>query len=78
MTTFLWFCYITLALIGLAGIADLFFFMRGGIKDTLSYQFWKLSKQWPLIPFIAGMIAGHLTWQYNPDCPEPAAQVAPR
>jgi hypothetical protein len=75
MTAFFWFCYITLALIGVAGIADLFFFMRGGISETLSYQFWKLSKQWPLIPFALGFVTAHLVWQYNPDCVAPVPAI---
>jgi hypothetical protein len=66
----------------LMAILDLFFFFRGGAKETLSYQFWELARKYPVVAFALGFVVGHLVWQYNPDfldspkCP-PAAALQP-
>jgi hypothetical protein len=67
MKWFTIFCYVVLILLGVMGLIDLIFFLLGGSGETLSYRFWELSKEWPLIPFILGFITGHLVWQYDPD-----------
>jgi hypothetical protein len=65
---FVYFEVFAVAALGLVGIADLVFFVLGGKGMTLSSQFWKLSKQWPFVPAVLGVVFGHLVWQYNPDC----------
>ena len=30
---------------------------------TISQYCWRISKDYPLLPFLAGMVAGHLFWQ---------------
>lgn len=32
-------------------------------QQTLSEEVWALSHNWPLIPFLAGMLAAHFFWQ---------------
>lgn len=61
------FCIVTLVVLVLMGLLDLVFFIFGGKGETLSYQFWVLSQQYPVIPFFFGVLAGHLVWQYNPN-----------
>ena len=36
--------------------------------DTLSEAVWDISKH-PLIPFLAGLVCGHLFWQRRTPCP---------
>ena len=31
--------------------------------DTISETVWQLSKEWPMVPFLFGVVAGHLFWQ---------------
>lgn len=31
-------------------------------RETVSQLTWRTSKRWPLIPFAAGVLAGHLFW----------------
>jgi hypothetical protein len=69
---FLIFEIITLVAIVLAALVDLAFFLFGGSGQTLSYQFWALSKQYPIIPYLFGFLSGHLLWQYNPDYIKPS------
>ena len=68
---FLYFELFTVAALFIMGVGDLLFFAKGGASQTLSYSFWMLSKQWPIIPFILGFLAGHLVWQYDPDFLKP-------
>lgn len=57
---------IVIALV-IAGIYDLAVFGFGGSGQTISYQFWVLSKQYPVVPWLLGVINGHLVWQYGVD-----------
>lgn len=63
---FLIFEVATIIALALMGVFDLVFFITGGAGYTLSFDFWTLSKQWPVIPFFLGFLTGHLVWQYNP------------
>jgi len=66
------FCYIVIAAIILAGLVDLIFVLVGGSGETLSYEFWIVSKKYPAIPFALGFLCGHLVWQYDPDSIKPS------
>ena len=65
MTTFqvqwvtVWF--IALALI-CTGVADLWLAFTRGPEASVSIVILELSRKWPIIPFAAGMLAGHLFW----------------
>ena len=61
------FVWSTVIALGLMGVFDLVFFVFGGAGQTLSFQFWKLAKAYPFVPFILGFLCGHLVWQYDPD-----------
>lgn len=37
----------------------------GGTKWTISFNIYAASKQYPIIPFVAGVVAGHLFWSIN-------------
>ncbi len=72
------FVWSTLGALGLMAIFDLIFFLIGGAGQTLSFQFWKISKTYPLIPFILGFLCGHLVWQYDPDTIQSLKRVLSR
>lgn len=44
-------------------IYDVYAVIKGGIRNTISWQFVELSKKYPAIPFFFGYLAGHLTSQ---------------
>ncbi len=69
---FTYFCGVTLLLIVLAAATDYIFFLLGGSKLTLSYEFWESAKHYPFVPFVLGFLCGHLVWQYNPDTIKPS------
>lgn len=41
---------------------DLFMLANDSSGDTISEVVWDASKSWPMIPFSAGFLAGHLFW----------------
>ena len=56
-----------IALVGLLAY-ETFTLMNGTPNDTLSEAVWDISR-YPLIPFGAGFLAGHLFWQRRTPCP---------
>jgi len=46
----------------LCGLADLVMLHRWGVEATISHQVLTLSRQYPVLPFVAGLLAGHLWW----------------
>lgn len=44
-------------------IYDAYALYAGGLHATISWQFVGLSEQYPFIPFMFGVLAGHLTTQ---------------
>ena len=41
---------------------DIFIAVKKGQAATISAQIYVVSKAWPIIPFVFGVIAGHLWW----------------
>ncbi len=41
---------------------DLIAILKGGYKATVSAQLYKFSLRFPIIPFILGIVFGHLFW----------------
>ena len=56
----IYFC--VLALIIILGY-DAFACFKGGNYATISGLFWSLSKTYPMVPFLLGVLVGHLCWQ---------------
>jgi hypothetical protein len=50
---------IGLAIVTLVGY-DLFAVLKWGIDSTISLVIWNSSQRWPIIPFSAGVLCGHL------------------
>lgn len=73
---FSYFLGFTVIAFTLMALADMFFFIRGGAGQTLSYRFWKLARQYPVVPFALGFLVGHLVWQYDPEMIIPVAPPA--
>ncbi len=42
---------------------DVYAVLKGGLKNTISWQTTELSKEYPIIPFLLGMLAGHFFGQ---------------
>lgn len=55
-----WFAY---AILLLAVVYEAIALVNGQPGDTLTEITWTLSQQWPILPFAAGVIAGHLFWR---------------
>lgn len=55
---------LTALLIGLVVIFgyDAYAMIRYGLDKTISWVIWTNSKEAPIIPFVAGLICGHLFW----------------
>lgn len=62
LTTKILICVITLGVIGY----DLFAYFKAGNWGTVSSVIWVWSKEYPIIPFLTGVLMGHLFWNYNP------------
>jgi hypothetical protein len=60
-------------LIGLLLIlaVDLWLYIKGGFSNTISWWIWSHSVQYPIIPFLFGILAGHFFWNQglNVNCP---------
>jgi hypothetical protein len=50
--------------VGFLLVADLFWLLRYGYQETISYQTLELSRSHPIVPFLVGfgvgLLAGHL------------------
>lgn len=44
---------------------DAFAVIKGGIQNTISWQFVDLSKKYPFLPFMLGVLCGHLVGQMS-------------
>lgn len=56
---------ITLYLLLLIGVADIYLIKSG--QHSISNVILLASKDWAIIPFMFGMLAGHLFWANKPD-----------
>ena len=49
-----------------------------GEPGTISANWWMLSHKWPILPFLLGVVMGHLNWQghgrYDGTEPPPSSQ----
>lgn len=43
-------------------IYDAYLQLSGGEVNTISVRFYIAARKYPIIPFIAGYLLGHLTW----------------
>lgn len=43
--------------------------LRKGEANTISARIARLSVRWPIIPFVLGVLAGHLVWPNRGYCP---------
>jgi hypothetical protein len=46
-------------------VIDIYASIKGGDHDTISGRIWDWSKEYPMLPFCFGVLAGHLFWQEN-------------
>lgn len=69
-----------LAMIAIITVYDVWTLVRRGYSTTISWQTLVWSRQWPIIPLLMGILAGHL-WFPNRagrlDCPPAAQQEQP-
>jgi hypothetical protein len=54
--------YFIAALVLIIAVYDIVAAVKGGNPATISGWFWRNSKQYPMIPFLSGIVAGHLYW----------------
>ena len=54
--------YIIVTLLVIAGVSDTLILLILGPEKTFSVAIYHLSKSYPIIPFITGVIMGHLFW----------------
>ncbi len=50
------------ALIAIAVSYDVFAYVHWGYEGTISFKALTASKNYPIIPFAIGVVAGHLFW----------------
>ena len=65
-----------LLIIALVTVFDIWTLARRGYSTTISWQIYVHSKSWPVIPFLFGLLAGHLFFP-NRAGNEPTAITAP-
>lgn len=41
---------------------DVYAAIKGGVSNTISWQFYDLAKKYPILPFALGYLCGHLTF----------------
>lgn len=54
------------ALVGVVALYDVWTLWRRGYTTTISYVLKKYSLRFPIIPFLIGVLAGHLFFQNEP------------
>lgn len=55
--------FITLAaIVVVVWVIDVFLFMQGASKHTISQAIVVVAQRYPLLPFILGILVGHLLW----------------
>jgi len=50
-------------LLAIVGCADIWLSLRWSPEVSVSATIWRLSRDYPALPFAAGMLAGHLFWR---------------
>lgn len=67
----IWTAFIGLIIVGFI-VVESWALATGG--TTLSRYTWELSKDWPLLPFVLGLICGglgvHFWWHWDPENPK--------
>lgn len=53
---------VVIGILALALLADVYLAIKGGFRATISWWVWTNSVKYPIIPFLLGMLAGHLVW----------------
>lgn len=61
------FLVIAIASVAILGIADAFAMLKWGPDQTFSAVFFGAATSMPVIPFLMGYVAGHLTWPLAKD-----------
>jgi hypothetical protein len=59
------FAFISILVLGTAAL-DLGLYVCRGPDSTISAHFRTWCEQWPIVPFLLGMLAGHLLWPLRP------------
>jgi len=54
--------WVTAAVIVFLLVYDVYAVVTGGVKNTISWEVLQASKNYPVIPFAVGVVAGHLFW----------------
>lgn len=57
---------VIVALIAVIAAYDVWTLARRGYTTTISYVLKKYSLQFPIIPFVGGLLCGHLVWANEP------------
>ena len=52
-----------LVILACGGVYELTAIVTGNWKWTISAMTWRVSARYPLIPFMIGLVMGHLFWQ---------------
>ena len=68
-----WVLTITVASI----VFDLVMYWRHGWEGTISYLALTRSRRYPILPFVLGVLVGHLLWPQPEPPDEPLDQVEP-
>ena len=63
-----WVDIFLISMIALIFIVDGVLFKRAGEPGTISFRLARWSSLYPLIPFLAGVLAGHLFWPNRGYC----------
>lgn len=56
---------VVLAVVVLVLAYDLYAYLKGGQAATVSWVIWTASKDTPVIPFLSGVLCGHLFWRMS-------------
>lgn len=51
--------FVLLGAVAFLGIFDLFMMLKYGPTNTISWWVYTMSKDWPILVFLAGIVAGH-------------------
>jgi hypothetical protein len=58
-----WLAVALAIVLAVAGVADVWLATAYGRDGTLSAFVWRLSADYPLVPFLVGLLCGHLFWR---------------
>lgn len=51
--------FVLLGVLAFLGAFDLFMMLRYGANDTISSYVYNITREWPILTFLAGVVAGH-------------------